>query len=231
LLRSVITVITLTRTCSNSDLSTMSASRSDRSTRESEVVRQLLQGIQDLDPELRKKDAATDSDSDSGDDSEEPEDDDVRKLREERGKRKKALEDLATQYLEDNKRSKPTVTVERKVTRVEDLPLVNQLSLDKQISMMNFLRDVIFPGLKYVTKDTIERGTVSKKMMANLQLASDFQKRTYQLHLELALKKKIGQFRNNSIKNMKWKYRVDQGKGEGKRTCASLRMRVEAVHL
>ena len=53
-------------------------------------------------------------------------------------------------------------------------------------------------------------------IMDNLQLTTELHKRTYGLHLELALKKKIGQFRNNSIKNMKWKDQNDQGKGEDK---------------
>ena len=206
LLRSV---VTLTQTCSNSDLSTMSASRSDRSGRETEMVRLLLEGIKEMGEELEEpKDSVAESDS---------EDDDDGNLKKAKRKRKMELEALATKYLEDNKRRKPTITVEKKVTRVEDLPLENQLDLDKQISMMNFLRDVIFTGLKYVTKDTIERGVIGDMIMDNLQLESDFKRKSYRLHLELALKKKIGQFRNNSIKNMKWKYRVDQGKGEGKR--------------
>lgn len=125
------------------------------------------------------------------------------------------MEDVANKYLEDSKRRKPTITVEKKVTRVEDLPAANTLALDKQISLINYLRDVIFKGLKYVTKEVIESGIIVGMILDNLQLVSEYQKRAYQLHLELALKKKIGQFRNNSIKNMKWKYRNEQGKGEG----------------
>jgi hypothetical protein len=131
-------------------------------------------------------------------------------------KRKKGMENLVKQYIEGTKRRKPTITVEKKVTSVADLPAVNTLILDKQVSLANYLRDVIFRGLKYVTKEVIESGQIVKKVLDNLQLVTELQKTTYQLHVELELKKKIGQFRNNSIKNIKWKFRTDQGKGEGK---------------
>jgi hypothetical protein len=75
---------------------------------------------------------------------------------------------------------------------------------------------VVFTGVKYVTKETLEGGNIMKKITDNLQITDELQKNRYQRHLELALKKKIGQFRNNSIKNIKWKYRKQQGKGAGK---------------
>ena len=198
--------MTLTKAYSNSDMSTMSASRSDRTGQES-VVLKMLQAIRET--------GSDESDSDGEEDGDEGNERN-RVYRERMKKRKQNMENLAHKYLEDNKRRKPTITVEKKVTRVEDLPAANTLALDKQISLFNYLRDVIFKGLKYVTKEVIESGTIVGMILDNLQLVSEYQKRAYQLHLELALKKKIGQFRNNSINNMKWKYRIDQGKGEGK---------------
>jgi hypothetical protein len=183
----------------------MSASRSDRTGQES-VVLKMLRAIRETESD--------DSESD-GDENGEEGDKKIRAYRERMKKRKKNMEDLGNKFLEDSKRRKPTITVEKKVTRVEDLPAANTLALDKQISLINYLRDVIFKGLKYVTKEVIESGTIVGMILDNLQLVSEYQKRAYQLHLELALKKKIGQFRNNSIKNMKWKYRNEQGKGEG----------------
>ena len=126
------------------------------------------------------------------------------------------MEKLEIQLREDKKKRKPTVTVEKPVSRICDLPEVNTLALDKQTSLNNYLRDVIFTGLKYITNQQLESGKVMGKMMENLQLTTETQKTNYKLHLTLALKMKIAQIRNNTIKNIKWKYRLNQGNGEGK---------------
>jgi hypothetical protein len=189
----------------------MSSSRSAGPGQESQVVQLILKGIKEMDEEINKE--MTNSDDDDEDDNEGVK---LNEFKERLRKRKKVLEDLANQYIEDSKRRKPTITVEKKVTLVADLPPGNTLVLDKQISLTNCLRDVIFKGLKYVTKEVIESGRIVNMVMDNLQMKTEWQRRTYQLHVEIALKKKIGEFRNNSIKNIKWKYRSDQGKGEGK---------------
>ena len=117
-------LVILTTTCSHSDMSTMSASRSERTDQES-VVRQLLEGMKKMD-ELDEGDSDGDESGKSDKDYEKEE-----YLKAKRKRRKKALEDIAVQFLEENKRRKPTVAVEKQVTRVEDLLEVNTLALDK----------------------------------------------------------------------------------------------------
>ena len=174
--------VTLSKTCSNSDLSTMSASRSDRTDKES-MVNQMMVALKEYEQEDGKDENSNDGIAEG---------DKYTRLKENMRKRTKAFEEMALQLQRENKRRKTTITVEKQVTRVEDLPETNTLALDKQISLINFLRDVIFTGLKYVTKDTIERGAIIGKIMENLQLASDFQKKAYRLHLEITVEKKLG---------------------------------------
>jgi hypothetical protein len=83
------------------------------------------------------------------------------------------LEDIAVRFLEQSKKRKATVAVDKVINRVEDLLEVNTLALDKQISLMNYLRDVLFTGLKYVTKDTVEKGNTLTKISEYLQLTSE----------------------------------------------------------
>lgn len=206
-------LLTLTKVCANSDVSTMSTSKSESLGQDGVMLNRMLEEMKEV----------CGDDSDSDDDGQEEGSDGIEdskfsdyKIR--MKKRKALMKKVTNKYSLEKKKRKPTITVERKVTRVEDLPEVNTLPMDKRISMMNYLRDVIFTGLKYATKETIENGSIVNKMLKNLQLTSDCQRTRYRLHLELALKKKIGQFRNNSIKNLKWKYIQYQGKGEGKTT-------------
>jgi len=197
-------LVTLTKTSSYSDLSAMSRSEQS-SDQASATLQKILQQVSNMEEDMTA--AETESGEDGGDK--------LKSFQEKMNKRKQDLMDLAAELL-DIKKRKLTITVERKVTRVEDLPADNILALDKQTSLINYLRDVVFTGVKYVTKETLEGGNIMKKITDNLQITDELQKNRYQRHLELALKKKIGQFRNNSIKNIKWKYRKQQGKGAGK---------------
>ena len=89
--------------------------------------------------------------------------------------------------------------------------------MDKLISMNNFFRDAVFRSLKLVTKDVLKSGDVVKRIMQHLKFITPHDRSVYRVHIELALQKQIGQYRDNSIKNIKWKYRTRKGTGPGKK--------------
>jgi hypothetical protein len=145
-------LLTLTKACSNSDVSTMSTSRSESVGQDGAVLGRLLQDIKQMCEDY--------SDSEDDDVEDGVEDSKLSDYKNKMKKRKVMMENVANKYIEENKKRKPSITVEKKVKRIEDLPEVNTLPIDKQISMMNYLRDVIFTGLKYATKETIENSSI-----------------------------------------------------------------------
>ena len=88
--------------------------------------------------------------------------------------------------------------------------------MDKQVSLNNYFRDFLFRGLKLVTKRVIEDGTVVNQIIRHLRMVTDHDKTVFRLHIELALKVMIGQYRDNSVKNIKWVYRTKKGTGPSK---------------
>jgi hypothetical protein len=139
-----------------------------------------------------------------------------RKMKRTDDKRKQELTDLEDQ-LKDSKQAKLGKAGARKrITRIKDLAAANTLPLDKQISLNNFFRDAVFRRVKLVTKEVLKDGTVVRNIMKHLQFVSDQDRTMYRAHIELALQTKIGQYRDNSVKNIKWKYRTRRGKGISK---------------
>ena len=132
----------LTPNCHNSDISTMSKNEEDNSDR-------------------------SDNDSESGSVDNPAHDSKAlfQKLKEmerENKKRNQVVADLMKQ-LEDSKQAKKVrVEANRTVTNIKDLARANTLPEDKQISLRNYLRDVVFRGLKLVTKDVIKCGSMWK---------------------------------------------------------------------
>ena len=74
----------------------------------------------------------------------------------------------------------------------------------------------MFRVLKIVTKEVLKGGVVVGRIMQHLQIVTEYDKNAYRVHIELALQSKIGQYRDNSVKNIKWKYRSKKGKGPSK---------------
>ena len=63
------------------------------------------------------------------------------------------------------------------VMKIKDLAQANTLPVDKQISLQNYLRDVVFRGLKLVTKDVIKCGVHVERAMSHLQFITDYDKK------------------------------------------------------
>jgi hypothetical protein len=139
------------------------------------------------------------------------------KMGETEKKRKREMVEMQEQ-LKDRKQAKEgKVLTKKRITRIKDLDEANILPMDKLISMNNFFRDAVFRSLKLVTKDVLKSGDVVKRIMQHLKFITPHDRSVYRVHIELALQKQIGQYRDNSIKNIKWKYRTKKGTGPGKK--------------
>ena len=84
---------------------------------------------------------------------------------------------------------------------------------------------MVFRNLKLVTKEVIKSGVVVDRLMWQLQFITEHDKMMYRVHIELALQKQIGQYRDKSVKNIKWKYRTKKGKRPGKSIFSSGKVR------
>ena len=186
-------IITLTLNCNDSEMSAMSNRGNDDS----------------------------DHDGDSSDDDIDDQDlagmrQKITDLKNADKKRKREMTNLQAQLKEKRQAAEGRVLTKKKITKIKDLATSNTLPIDKQISLNNYFRDVVFRKLKLVTKDVIKSGVVVEKIMGHLQFITDYDKRIYRSHVELALQKQIGQYRDNSVKNIKWKYRTKKGTGPSK---------------
>jgi hypothetical protein len=190
------TLITLTSTCNDSNISTMSDNEndSDRSGDEESSTSDVDSKADNA--KLRRK---------------------LLKMGETEKKRKREMVEMQEQ-LKDRKQAKEgKVLTKKRITRIKDLDEANILPMDKLISMNNFFRDAVFRSLKLVTKDVLKSGDVVKRIMQHLKFITPHDRSVYRVHIELALQKQIGQYRDNSIKNIKWKYRTRKGTGPGKK--------------
>jgi hypothetical protein len=191
-------IITLTTTCSDSDISTMGGNGND-----------------DDDSDDNSDSASDDSSDDIEGKSMREMQEKIRQLQNKERKRKQKMTDLQEQ-LKDTKQARiGKLLGKRKETKIKNLAAANTLPIDKQISLNNYFRDVVFRSLKLVTKEVLDSGFVVDKIMRHLQLVTEYDKKMYRVHIELALQKQVGQYRNNSVKNIKWKYRTKKGKGPG----------------
>jgi hypothetical protein len=193
-------LLTLTHNCSNSDISTMSGNENDGNN--------------------KKEEGSSDESDYNSEDSERA----VRRKLEQMGrrakKRKQEMVDLK-ERLEGRKHAeRGKLVTKKKVMQLKDLEENNRLPRDKLISLNNLFRDVVFRHVKLVTKDVLESGVVVERIMKHLHFITDFDKIRYRAHIELALQKQIGQYRDNSVKNIKWKYRKRKGTGPRKSVSA-----------
>jgi hypothetical protein len=191
-------LITLTPNCNsnNSDISTMSSIHGNEGDENEDNSASASDGESDDDePTLRQQ---------------------LDKLKKKDKKRKQQMINLQ-EKLKDNKQARQLTesAAKKKVTHIKNLAEANTLPLDKQISLNNYFRDVVFRNVKLVTKEVLEDGFVVGKIMQHLQFITDYDKNMYRLHIELALQAKISQYRDNSLKNIKWKYRTKKGTGPG----------------
>jgi hypothetical protein len=140
----------------------------------------------------------------------------IQKLQKKEKKRKQEMTNLQ-EKLTDNKQARQgEATTKKKITQIKHLASENTLPIDKQVSLNNYFRDVVFRVLKIVTKEVLKGGVVVGRIMQHLQIVTEYDKNAYRVHIELALQSKIGQYRDNSVKNIKWKYRSKKGKGPSK---------------
>jgi hypothetical protein len=140
----------------------------------------------------------------------------LREMEKENRKRNQEVANLMKQLEDSKKAKKERVGEKRKVTKIKDIAPANLLPFDKQISLHNYLRDVVFRGLKLVTKEVLDAGVTVARAMTHLQFITDYDKRMYRTQIELTIQKQIGQYRDNTIKNIKWKYKTNRGTGPGK---------------
>jgi hypothetical protein len=188
-------IILLTPNCNDSDISTMSGTGNDKEGSDDDSASALAASTEDSEATLRGK---------------------LDKLVQKDKKRKQQMTNLQEQLKDTKQAREGSVLGPKRVTQIKDLAEANTLPIDKQITLNNYFRDVVFRGLKLVTKEVIKNGVVVDKIMGHLQFVTDYDKKNYRVHIELALQKQIGQYRDNSVKNIKWKYRTNKGKGQGK---------------
>jgi hypothetical protein len=140
----------------------------------------------------------------------------IKNLRDKSKKRKQAITNLREQLKDSKQARKGRVATKRKITRVRDLASENTMPLDKQVSLNNYFRETVFHRLKLVTKEVLKSGVIVNKIMKHLMFVTEHDKNMYRAHVEIALQTKIGQYRDNSVRNIKWKYRTKRGKGPSK---------------
>ena len=189
-------IVTLTPTCHDSDISTMTATgEGDTDGEDNDSTAESECGSDASPTALRRK---------------------IERLGKQENKRKRAMAELRDKLKDAKQARQGRRSTEKKVTQIKDLAPANTLPLGKMVSLNNYFRDTVFRRLKLVTKDVIKDGSVVRKIMEHLQVVTDWDKNNYRAHIEMALQTKIGQYRDNSVKNIKWKYRTAKGKGPGK---------------
>jgi hypothetical protein len=166
-------IILLTPNCNDSDISTTSGTGHDKESSDDNSASVLAYCSDDNEETVREK---------------------IRKLASRERKRKQQMTDLQEQLKNRKQARQGKVLGQKRVTRIKDLAEANTLPIDKQISMNNYFMDVVFRNLKLVTKDVLKSGVVVDKIMRHLQFVTDYDKKKYRVHIELALQKQIGQY-------------------------------------
>ena len=72
--------------------------------------------------------------------------------------------------------------------------------------MLLVLREKIFCCVKIVDSTILRDGIIVKRVMHSVGIEADEDKINYRRHVELAVSKKIGEFRNNSIRKLRKTY-------------------------
>ena len=149
-------IILLTPNCNDSDISTTSGTGHDKESSDDNSASVLAYCSDDNEETVREK---------------------IRKLASRERKRKQQMTDLQEQLKNRKQAQQGKVLGQKRVTRIKDLAEANTLPIDKQISLNNYFRDVVFRNLKLVTKDVLKSGVIVDKIMRHLQFVTDYDKK------------------------------------------------------
>ena len=70
----------------------------------------------------------------------------------------------------------------------------------KEAMMLHILREKMFCSLKIVDAAILRDGVIVGRVMKQVGVRTEDDKKNYRRHFELAINKKIGEFRHNSIR-------------------------------
>jgi hypothetical protein len=119
-----------------------------------------------------------------------------------REKQKKRLVQLKEKIKKGGKLKKKVERV-KKVTQVKQLTSTARLPPAKEAIMLHILREKMFCTLKIVDNSILKDGKLVTRLMNLVGITVEKEKKNYFRHLELAISKKIGEFRNNSIRKLR----------------------------
>ena len=116
--------------------------------------------------------------------------------------------------VEDLTKRKRAVVV-RQPRRVSDLPQEQRMNGSLLQSVANYLRGKLFKGLKIVNSEVLKDGAVVRRMCDYLGMSAEDQKK-FKRHLELLVVERTTQYRNNSVRNLKIRFKAKGGVDPGK---------------
>ena len=82
--------------------------------------------------------------------------------------------------------------------------------------MLHMLKEKMFCTLKIIDASILEDGVIVGRAMKLVGVTTDDDKKNYRRHFELAIAKKIGEFRNNSIRMLRNTFMGKRGDLTGK---------------
>jgi hypothetical protein len=122
--------------------------------------------------------------------------------KEDREKQKRRVEDLKKRIKYGGNISNK-VERKKKVTQVKNLSDTARLPPAKEAMMLHILRDKMFCTLKIVDRSILKDGKLVTRLMKLVGITMEKERKCYYRHLELAISKKIGEFRSNSIRKLR----------------------------
>jgi hypothetical protein len=105
--------------------------------------------------------------------------------------------------LENEKKKR---SVSKKIIYINKLPSKMRLPAVKEAMMLYILREKIFCNVKIVDATILRDGRIVKRVMKQVGVNKEEDKINYRRHFELAITKKIGEFRSNSIRKLRKTY-------------------------
>jgi hypothetical protein len=91
----------------------------------------------------------------------------------------------------------------KKIISIKKLPGKMRLPLAKEAMMLLTLKEKIFCSVKIVDAEILKDGIIVKRVMKQAGVRAEDDKKNYRRHFELAITKKIGEFRSNSIRKIR----------------------------
>jgi hypothetical protein len=101
----------------------------------------------------------------------------------------------------ENQKKKRAAT--KKVLCIRKLPEKMRLPLAKEAMLLHTLREKMFCSVKIVDASILSDGVIVSRVMRQVGVKTDEDKKNYRRHFELAIAKKIGEFRSNSIRKLR----------------------------